>query len=55
MIQTLAGAEVIPTSTMEVPENEQIQPTQDLIDDALRHRADLVESRIQLNSHGDQQ
>lgn len=48
--QTLAGAEVIPTSTMEVPENEQIQPTQDLIDDALRHRADLVESRIQLNT-----
>ena len=48
--QTLAGAEVIPTSTMELPENEPIQPTQDLIVDALRHRADLVESRIQLNT-----
>ena len=48
--QTLAGAEVIPTSTMEVPENEPIQPTQDLINDALRHRADLVEQRIQLNT-----
>jgi len=48
--QVLAGADVIPTSTMEVPENEPIQPTQDLIADALRHRADLVESRIQLNS-----
>jgi outer membrane protein TolC len=48
--QTLAGAEVIPTSTMEVPENEPIQPTQDLINEALRHRADLVESRIQLNT-----
>ena len=48
--QTLAGAEVIPTSTMEVPENEAVQPTQDLIADALRHRADLVESRIQLNT-----
>ena len=48
--QTLAGAEVIPTSTMEVPENESVQPTQDLIADALRHRADLVESRIQLNT-----
>jgi len=48
--QTLAGAEVIPTSTMEVPENETIQPTQDLIAEALRHRADLVESRIQLNT-----
>jgi len=48
--QTLAGAEVIPTSTMEIPENEPVQPTQDLIADALRHRADLVESRIQLNT-----
>jgi len=46
----LAGAEVIPTSTMEVPENEQVRPTEDLVDEALRHRAELVESRIQLNS-----
>lgn len=48
--QTLAAADVIPTSTMELPESEAIQPTQDLINDALRHRADLVESRIQLNT-----
>jgi len=48
--QTLAGAEVIPTSTMQMPPNESIQPTQDLVADALRHRADLVESRIQLNT-----
>ncbi len=46
----LAGAEVIPTSTMEIPENEQIRPTDDLVNDALRHRAELVESRIQLTS-----
>ncbi len=46
----VAGAEVIPTSTMEVPENEPIQPTEDLVNEALRHRAELVESRIQLNS-----
>lgn len=46
----LAGAEVIPTSTMEVPQTEQVQPTEDLVNDALRHRAELVESRIQLNS-----
>src|SRR5580693_5033689 len=46
----LAGADVIPTSTMEVPENEQIQPTEDLVNDALRHRPELVESRIQLRS-----
>jgi|HubBroStandDraft_6_1064221.scaffolds.fasta_scaffold00045_55 outer membrane protein len=48
--QTLAGADVIPTSTMELPASEPIQPTQDLIADALRHRADVVVQRIQLNS-----
>jgi outer membrane protein len=48
--QVLAGADVIPTSTMELPETEAVQPTQDLVADALRHRADLVESRIQLNT-----
>src|SRR5579863_6498389 len=47
---TLARAEVIPTSTMEVPENEQVQPTEDLVNDALRHRPELAVSRIQLNS-----
>ena len=46
----LAGAEVIPTSTMEVPENEQVRPTEELVNDAIRHRAELVEARIQLNS-----
>jgi outer membrane protein len=46
----LAQADVIPTSTMEVPENEQIQPTEDLVNEALHHRPELVESRIQLRS-----
>ena len=46
----LARADVIPTSTMEVPENEQIQPTEDLVNEALHHRPELVESRIQLTS-----
>jgi outer membrane protein len=46
----LANADVIPTSTMEVPQNEQIQPTEDLVNEALRHRAELVEQRISLNS-----
>jgi outer membrane protein len=48
--QTLAGAEVIPTSTMELPAVDAVGPTQDLVGEALRHRADLVESRIQLNT-----
>jgi outer membrane protein TolC len=46
----LATAEVIPTSTMDVPAQEPIVPTEDLINEALRHRAELVESRIDLNS-----
>ncbi len=46
----LATAEVIPTSTMDVPAQEEVVPTEDLINDALRHRAELVETRIDLNS-----
>jgi outer membrane protein len=46
----LAGAEVIPTSTMQLPEQEPVVPIQDLINDALSHRAELAESRIDLNS-----
>jgi outer membrane protein len=47
---TLAEASVIPTSTMLVPEQEPVTPIQDLINQALEHRAELVESRIDLNS-----
>ena len=47
---TLAGAEVVPTSTLDLPAKEPIVPTQDLINDALQHRAELAESRIDLNS-----
>ncbi len=46
----LAEADVIPTSTMKLPQREPVIPIQDMIDDALRHRAELVESRIDLNS-----
>jgi outer membrane protein len=46
----LAEADVIPTSIMLVPQGEPITPIQDLINDALRHRAELVESRIDLQS-----
>jgi outer membrane protein TolC len=46
----LANAEVVPTSTTAVPANEQVQPIEDLVNDAIRHRAELIESRIQLNS-----
>ena len=46
----LAEADVIPTSGMLLPQQEPVIPIQDLINDALQHRAELVESRIDLNS-----
>lgn len=46
----LAGAQVIPTSTIQLPEQEQISPTEDLINEALQHRAELAESRIDLSN-----
>jgi len=46
----LATADVIPTSTVDIPAQEEVLPTEDLINDALRHRAELVETRIDLNT-----
>jgi outer membrane protein len=46
----LAGAQVIPTSTIQLPEQEPVSLTEDLINEALQHRAELAESRIDLNS-----
>src|SRR6266403_346859 len=42
----LADAEVIPTDTMLVPDNEPVVPIQDLVNEALSHRTELAESRI---------
>jgi len=46
----LADAEVIPTSTMQLPATEPIIPTQDLVNDALDHRPELAEARIILTN-----
>jgi outer membrane protein TolC len=46
----LAEADVIPTSTVQLPEQEPVLPIQEMINDALQHRAELVESRIDLSS-----
>ena len=43
----LADAEVIPTSTMELPAQEAVIPTQDLVNDALGHRPELAEAAHQ--------
>ena len=46
----LADAEVIPTSTMQLPQTEPVVPTQDLVNDALSHRPELAEARIGLTN-----
>src|SRR5579872_4633017 len=46
----LADAEVIPTSTMQLPEQEPVVPVQELVNDALSHRPELAESRIDLQN-----
>ena len=46
----LAEADVIPVSVMQVPQEESVIPIQDLINDALQHRAELVQTRIDLSS-----
>src|SRR3989449_204968 len=46
----LADAEVIPTSTMQVPAEEAVTPTEELVNDALGHRAELAQARINLSN-----
>ena len=49
--QRLIDAEVIPTDTMRITSEEQAGPSQqDLVNDALNHRPELLESRIDLSS-----
>jgi outer membrane protein len=47
---SLANAEVIPTTTMALPQQEPVVPTEDLVNEALQHRPDLAENRIDLNN-----
>jgi outer membrane protein TolC len=46
----LADAEVIPTSTMRLPDQEPVVPTQDLVNEALSRRGELAEARINLKN-----
>jgi outer membrane protein TolC len=46
----LASASVVPTDTMNIPEQEPVTPVQDLISDALAHRPELSEARIDLTN-----
>ena len=47
---TLAAADVIPTDTMVMPATEPVTPIQDLVNDALSHRWELAQSRIDLTN-----
>lgn len=46
----VASATVVPTDTIVVPENEPVVPTQDLIAEALSHRTELAEARIDMTN-----
>lgn len=46
----VASATVVPTDTIVVPENEPVVPIQDLINDALSHRPELAEARIDMTN-----
>jgi len=46
----LADAEVIPTSTMVLSAEQAVVPTQDLVNDALSHRPEIAEQRINLTN-----
>ena len=44
----LAEVEVVPTSAMQLPATEPSTSAADMVNDALAHRAELAESRIDL-------
>ena len=46
----VASCAVAPTDTIVVPENEPVFPTQDLIAEALSHRPELAEARIDMTN-----
>ena len=48
--QILVNAPVIPTDIMAVPAQEQVVPTEDLVNEALSHRPELASSRIDLTN-----
>jgi outer membrane protein len=46
----LADAQVVPTSTMRLPPQEAVVPIEDMVNDALGHRAELAQARINLTN-----
>jgi outer membrane protein TolC len=46
----VASARIIPTDTLTLPATDEIRPMQDLISDALAHRPDLDQARLQISN-----
>jgi len=46
----LAAAPVVPTDTMSIPTDEPVVPVQDLVSDAMGHRPELAQARIDLTN-----
>jgi outer membrane protein TolC len=46
----LRSAPVVPTDTMVVPQHEKVEPTRELIAEALQHRPELVQARVDLRN-----
>ncbi|PWU10421.1 MAG: transporter [Terriglobia bacterium] len=44
------SARILPTGTLSIPENEEVQPIQDLTADAVANRPDLGQARLQIDS-----
>jgi outer membrane protein TolC len=47
--EEVRAAHIIPTDTLEIPEQENVQPIQDLISQALANRPDLGQARLQID------
>ncbi|HLH04438.1 MAG TPA: TolC family protein [Bryobacteraceae bacterium] len=46
----LAEVHVIPLDTIQVPEKDEIKPISDLVDEALNHRTEILQDRINIDS-----
>ncbi len=46
----IRSARIIPTTPIDVPPHEEVQPVQDLVDQAYRNRPELEEGRIQMTN-----
>ena len=46
----IESAEVVPTDTMDIPTTDAVQPMQDVLNDAMSHRPELAQARIDLKN-----